>query len=410
MEDFNQLEELSDSKKVQACFSKFIQQYGHALSVIDAGISEVDKAEFTTRLMECLDWDDGVWKSWDVSVTAQALECIRIVSRETTACDDVFTDDGLSCLLKHARLHKSQLGYMDTPQTREALKCLANMLLLEQETRVTLVYKGGFNKIIKAMEEENLSVDTVFLMCRILFLVTVNNKGIVDRLIDTLGGGPLMHKHFAKTLNSITNDDIRQPSTVDISKPIATSSKIMVINEILKVLYNCSSRSAPEQSSTSMLNLLRSQSRLSVVSTDDKAPKDDVKVKLYEPLKEFIPDIIRVLMIFPLNPVPLSPPHSHAINALMNFPVSPESWRNQLWFPNEQFAFIDRLLRILEVTVLQNFPDEIKTVDDAGSRRMVSGVSFDQAVTPILVLLTNLAEHDMRARAVIKKTLTPEDM
>lgn len=109
--------------------------------------------------------------------------------------------------------------------------------------------------------------------------------------------------------------------------------------------------------------------------------------------------------------VPLSPPHSLAINALLNFPLDPPEWRTNYWFPQNDYSLVDVLMKILVDTVMTNFPhDDVDHTDDDGHKTSIGGMSFDEALSPLMVLLCNLGKWDMGARHIMKAVFTPKDM
>lgn len=73
----------------------------------------------------------------------------------------------------------------DTSSSREALKCIANCIHLNDKVKVYLEEQdvlGACHDVLQS--EDHLSLDTQFLTCRILFFLTVNRPDLVAHLID----------------------------------------------------------------------------------------------------------------------------------------------------------------------------------------------------------------------------------
>ncbi len=412
MDEFIALESPIPSEKAAVALDAFIAQYATCMSLLKSGVSEEKKSLFSNALMAALNYDSGDWKNWSMETTAKALQTVRIVSRETVACSAVFCEEGVRCLLKHAKLHKSQEAFEDNDHSLEAMKCIANLLLLAQEWKGTVIYKGGFNNLTAALEEE-LRIETLFIACRILFLLTINNRPIANQFLDTLNGGPILYRQFRRIYDDIQPEDFSTDQTaIDASKPISTQSKTMTIIEILKVIYNLSLRSAPELAAPGSPGgtLFRSTSRLSVLTMDDRASREESRVRQCDGMKEFIPDLIELFHHAPLNKQPLSSPHTHIINALMNFPLSDEGWRKNLYFKDGDYRLVSTLLEILDITITTTFPPSVKSVDDLSSRKQIGDVSVNEALSPLFALLFNIARFDTTARGMIRDKLMPEDL
>ena len=74
-------------------------------------------------------------------------------------------------------------SYTDNTQSREALKCLSNCILLRDNTKEFIVEHDGVAACFHLLESSALSTESQFLTCRILFFMTVNNSDIVQQLI-----------------------------------------------------------------------------------------------------------------------------------------------------------------------------------------------------------------------------------
>ncbi|KAG0023244.1 hypothetical protein BGZ82_010799 [Podila clonocystis] len=64
-----------------------------------------------------------------------ALQALKTLGRATEGCDSIFTEEGIRTLMYHSGLNKATEAGIDKAGSKEALKCLANALLLKPTTR-----------------------------------------------------------------------------------------------------------------------------------------------------------------------------------------------------------------------------------------------------------------------------------
>ena len=92
-------------------------------------------------------------------VTEKALNAVRILAREPQGCECVFSDNvhfqlnhyklkGIECLQKHAMIHQRSGAFVESGVTIEALKCLANVLLLKRDLNDTVIRNGSVVKLV----------------------------------------------------------------------------------------------------------------------------------------------------------------------------------------------------------------------------------------------------------------------
>lgn len=82
---------------------------------------------------------------------------------------------------------------LDTPTSHEALKCLSNCILLQSATKELIVERNGVEACFQLLSIPNLSMESQFLACRILFFLTVNNHELTGKLIH-LDIAPVLQK------------------------------------------------------------------------------------------------------------------------------------------------------------------------------------------------------------------------
>lgn len=82
---------------------------------------------------------------------------------------------------------------LDTSTSHEALKCLSNCILLQSSTKELIVERNGVEACFQLLSIPNLSMESQFLACRILFFLTVNNHELTGKLIH-LDIAPVLQK------------------------------------------------------------------------------------------------------------------------------------------------------------------------------------------------------------------------
>ncbi|CAG8499936.1 2033_t:CDS:2 [Diversispora eburnea] len=333
-----------------------------------------NKIELVSTLISDLD-ENGVQKSWSQEVKLLALQTLKTLGRDAKGCDLLFSREGFRVLSFHAEIIPTKNKLEDTPVFQEALTCIANALLLKENTRSIFEEYDGVASICRNLKDKELSIKTQFLILRILFLMSVNYSPVIPKLIDDLGISNILYKSLRTHVKELSNPEPVIPSSPSITR-------VMVLNEQLKFLFNIT------------------------MKRDGKDRKDAINFK-FEKLLQPIIDII--LNIQPPSPLPLSPPHSHAIHALLNFPVTPYK---SIWFPpkkkSQQYELFHRLIEMLKSMVfiaVQDDPDSSSVENNSKY-----GVDFDEVITPLVALLRKLAEDDELAKTIGRNQLLPDDV
>lgn len=203
--------------------------------------------------------------------------------------------------------------------SRNALRCLANALLLKPYTRQIFVDKGYDVKACDKLKSDNR--DDEFLLSRIIFLTTYDTNVDLQKLVD--------QHHLAENINQNLARHAKQYVTKG-KKPKTELMEDMALVETLKLLFNithfCSDRS------------------------DSFAPS--------------IPHILHILDKYAITPsAPLSGPVGPLINALINLELSgkKESEVSAVLFPKcEQNSHVERLLEVLDLSVRAYKDDELE--------------------------------------------------
>ncbi len=201
-----------------------------------------------------------------------ALEQLKIYGRDAKDAGPIFARDGIEVLTTHGLRDQS------SPASLEALRCLANAMLLEAKTRQIFVDLGCAGQVAERLKLEDS--DHEFLMSRILFLLTYEAKLDFDPLFDDHDLAESISSHIARHAKQFSQADSKknEPSAFDQA----------ALSESLKLLFNLSTY-YPQRIST------------------------------------FTPSIEYILMI--LNHItiptpPLQPPITYLINALVNLDLT----------------------------------------------------------------------------------------
>ncbi|KAI9017079.1 guanine nucleotide exchange factor synembryn-domain-containing protein [Gaertneriomyces semiglobifer] len=394
MDFFNEWKTLDvlDRQAVDGCLSSFLAHHGNATSFIGAEVPLSAKQAAVDGLIQALAYEKGAWKSWDDdATTAKALQTLRVLSRESLGCSSLFTRAGVELIMTHANLRSPTPDvnhiFAESPRVLEAIKCMCNVLLHSPPSRTIAKDLEAPRAIalILTSKEVVLSTDYTFLLYRLVFLLTVSDVATAREFVDDY--------HLTNVM----------------SAALATNSQGAgfhegVVSEILKVVYN-------------LMHDLIGQKRDHMHSLDSSTTLEEGKIEQArvdglreagQPFKQLLPLIIAIVTKYPIPSSGLVPPLSHAVHALMNFPV--ESHKD-LWFPGGDTGVLDRLVDILDATLSASLngyedPDE----DHKMGSPKVGQIPIDEALPPLLLLLTSLAKGDSAARDHLRRRLMPADI
>ena len=153
----------------------------------------------------------------------EALEQLKIHGRDPKDAGPIFTKEGIGILTKHGLTERS------SPSSLEALRCLANAMLLEPTTRQIFVDLGCANQAAERLKIQDS--DNEFLISRILFLLTYESKLNFDPLFNDHELGESINAHIARHAKEFSQADSKnEPSSFDQA----------ALSESLKLLFNLS--------------------------------------------------------------------------------------------------------------------------------------------------------------------------
>ncbi|CZT12811.1 uncharacterized protein RCO7_03610 [Rhynchosporium graminicola] len=272
------------------------------------------------------------------------LEQVKIFGRDPSNSDPIFTNEashfsslyiyrtddsqGIETLTRHA------FNSPSLTTSRNALRCLANALLLKPETRQILVDLDYSQKA--CLKLKNDSRDDEFLVSRIIFLTTYNTNLNLEKLVDQY--------HLAEYICQNLGRHAKQYTTKHGNKKPAQDNPMedMALIETAKLMFN----------------------------TTHHCPQR---------IGAFSPALQPILILLTKREVsstkPLEPPIGSLINALLNVTLD-EKDNIALLFPKSSSNInVDRFVEILEKGV--NFYE-----DD----------ELEHNVSPILQLLRKIYE------------------
>ncbi|RYO68243.1 hypothetical protein AA0116_g236 [Alternaria tenuissima] len=276
------------------------------------------KLDDVTRILSELKTDLDV-KKLSVEQRRQLLEQLKVYGRSVDNSDPIFTEDGLRTLGHHA------FDGETTPAAQEALRCIANALLLQPKTRQILVNLGHGPHAAEKLKEE--SIDTEFLAARILFLTTYNANLDYAQLV--------RENQLVDSINAVITRHAKRYSK---SAPRRNEQPMeaMALSETLKLLFNI------------------------IHHKQDLAP-------LFAPS---IPNVFKILVRRGIPSPPLSGPTRELVNILLHLDIENEQGREGLFPSFDGEVNIRHLIKILDQALIVYPPKEL-----------------DETVTPLLTLI-----------------------
>ncbi|RKP24995.1 guanine nucleotide exchange factor synembryn-domain-containing protein, partial [Syncephalis pseudoplumigaleata] len=411
-------------------------------------VNLTERQQLIDRLLRDME-STAVWSTWTPEVRLAALRVLKIQCRDRTVAGSLFkskssSDDG------GASNQSMSLGHVEWE--REALKCVANAMLLEESTRELFVDA-------QASEIACQWLQCRFILLRLLFLVTVADidhcRYLVDQLSIVSILGQFLQPNYTDAMDMMTTSEclkllynlcMHLPKT-EASPDLATDQIPLTLSERSRSASSLQEAggaagpsedaagvSAPTspasplsksiQSSRNALTSLQQRLRRlpigrkrsnSVTSCDSRASSgrtgspsrsDDIGE---EERKRLIAECVQrkvalkfesILLTWrPLtNGNPLVPPYSHAVHALLHFPVVAPF--KSTWFPghaSRPYAIVEQLIYITNLTLSE------RNLDGGANERQI-----DEGLLPLLTLLVALARGDEEAKLRLRTAFIPD--
>ncbi|RGP79851.1 guanine nucleotide exchange factor synembryn [Fusarium longipes] len=235
---------------------------------------------------------------------AAALDQLKVLTRDPTNADPLYTEEGISTLLRHA---------YDKPTTKSAdaaRRVLANAMVLKPITREIFVNKGFAPKACQGLNGG--SYDDEFLNSRILFLSTYGTNVGLKSLIDD-----------EKLADRIVENLARHAKESNSGKAKSDPMQDMALVESAKLLFNVT-HFCPDKSSS---------------------------------FTSAIPHLVALLLRQDISQTkPLDPPVGFIVNALANLDVGSPDCQQSIHPEEDPEKLVSRLISILDAA-LKNVPD-----------------------------------------------------
>lgn len=235
----------------------------------------------------------------------EILGKFKILARDVNNVSAIYTVDGIGTLGSYA------FGNFSPSVNLEALRCLANALLLLPATRQYSIRLGLDKKAAAALRDTN-DDDGEFVLSRILFLLTYDPSIDMKTLV--------AHHNLAENIISNLSRHAEQVQRSRIEGSIDHST--LSLMETLKLLFNVTS----------------------------------IKIDQASKFKPATGEILRILVRVKILSPPLQPPVTLLINALANLDIDAEQLKSQA-----TPSAVDKLMSILEKAINAQQAAELDT-------------------------------------------------
>nr|OQO27013.1 hypothetical protein B0A51_07088 [Rachicladosporium sp. CCFEE 5018] len=267
---------------------------------------------------------------------------VKVYGRDVKSATPIFAKKGITTLSHYGLQSESQAV------SREAMRCLANAMLLNEPSRQILIDLGHAPRVAERLK--NADLDDEFLVCRILFLLTYNRSLEFDTLVQQNG---LADHIIARMANHRSRYAKRGPSD-----PAASPMEAMAMAETSKLIFN-------------------------MIYYDPD---------LMDHLKPTAEHVVSIIANYPILSPPLQSPVTYLLNALLNL-ISMKDEQDLLFPPGAPTSLIDRLLLLLNKAVREH-PEPDLNLTAA-------------SLVTILRKLYKFADNDMQLK--IRTALLPSD-
>jgi hypothetical protein len=270
-----------------------------------------EKRSEVSRLIETLN-DDSKNPKLSTHERDTILEQLRAHGRDPANADPIYSKGGIKTLSHYA--FESDAA----TTSREALRCVANALLLRPNLRQVFVDLDCPNKAAEKLK--NQDTDDEFLLCRIFFLLTYETKLDFDALFDDHSLGESINNHIRRHANLFSKPDkTYNPTTIETA----------ALSETLKLLFNLS-------------NFY--QHRIATFSPS-------------------VEGIFRILAHITIPKPPLEAPINYLVNALVNLELAGSEPSTLIVFPkNDQHCNVHKLINILDEALSSYQPSQLETL------------------------------------------------
>ncbi|KAF9008864.1 guanine nucleotide exchange factor [Cyathus striatus] len=228
---------------------------------------------------------------------ALALLAIKTLAKDPSGSEFLSSSSNLASLLSLSSNLKD-----DPDASSEALRCIANTLLLIERARDTFLDKevnGG--ETCTLLLEKSSSPDQIFILSRILFLATVSSPEYLIPLVE--------ERHHGRTIVEIISSKL---DTLSVGVLAGAKMAREGMTDLLKLTFN-------------ILLHYPKMVRTESLTPDELEDDNRVMGDFWSPkLDGLLPALLRVFTSLPpAFPSPIAPPMTHVIHALVAIPATP---------------------------------------------------------------------------------------
>ncbi|KAI8089382.1 guanine nucleotide exchange factor [Halteromyces radiatus] len=208
---------------------------------------------------------------WDETVMTKALLTLKYLGRRIEDSDMLYKRQGIIILMKLAGFLASKDELLDNSSSQEALKCIANCILLNGNGVKQLLLESEYtiNTCVRLLDSDIISIETQFLICRILYLmISLDEHSILNELMDLQ-----VPTALAKILTRHVQQWMRDPSSMETSSnannitttiPQQQRSPCTLVIEVIKlenimVTALVESKTIPDDNIDSTLDMIKEQ-------------------------------------------------------------------------------------------------------------------------------------------------------
>ncbi|CAK7268423.1 hypothetical protein SEPCBS119000_003056 [Sporothrix epigloea] len=299
-----------------------------AQQLAQGGLTGAAKLKAVTDLINSLTQDLST-SSLGPRERDAALDELKVYARDPRNADPIFVKEGIETLSKHA------FDGSSATTSRNALRCLANCLLVKPSTRNIFVDLGYPEKA--SIKLTTAGVEDEFLISRIIFLTTYGTSVNLQNLID-------QHHLADAILQNLTRHVKLWTGSSGSSFKAASQDPMtdMALTETAKLLFN-------------VTHFCRQ------------------KVDSFTPAIALIVTLICQHAL--PQPKPLDPPLGSLVNALLTLNLASEQGAAALFPKANPAALCERLIQVLDKAV-RSYPDR----------------ELDTAVLPLITALRKIYE------------------
>jgi hypothetical protein len=120
--------------------------------------------------------------------------------------------------------------------------------------------------------------------------------------------------------------------------------------------------------------------------------------------------IFHILYVVPApEPLPLSPPHSHAVHALMQYPyeITSKMWKQQKEWTRTMYSTVEEGHEFITHVFIDFLDRSLRHLIPEGDPDNCSNAQVDAILSPLLLVIRNLADAEVSFRTIFASHMLP---